>query len=97
MSVVSVHDVQHVAHLARIELEPAAIATFVSQLDAILAYVRQLQQVPTDGVGPTSHVLPLANITRPDQLQPSLTPHDVQAMAPAMHGQLVKVPKVVDS
>lgn len=96
MPVVSVKDVQKVASLARLELPPAEVSALATQLDEILQYVQQLQAVSTEGVEPTSHVLPLANITRPDQLQPSLNPTDVLNLAPARHGQFFKVPKIVE-
>ena len=94
---VGIPDVQKVALLARVFLSPDELATLAPQLNDILAYVQQLQAVPTDGVEPTSHVLPLTNVTRRDEQTPSL-PADVSvALAPARHGQLIKVPKVVDS
>ncbi|MBI3088525.1 MAG: Asp-tRNA(Asn)/Glu-tRNA(Gln) amidotransferase subunit GatC [Candidatus Omnitrophica bacterium] len=96
MSVVTKQDVQHVARLARIRLEDAELATFVPQLDEILGYVRQLQSVSTEGVEPTSHVLPLANVTRPDANQPCLDPERALRLAPARHNQFVKVPKVIE-
>ena len=97
MSTLGPKDVQLVARLARIRLEPAELETFVSQLDAILTYVQQLQRLDTERVDPTSHVLPLSNVMRPDQQQPSLPPEQVLAIAPARHGQLVKVPKIVET
>ncbi len=97
MSVVSVKDVQHVASLARLKLDEAELAQFAAQLDTILTYIQQLQAVSTDGVEPTSHVLRLANITRPDVLQPSVAPEDVLRLAPARHGQLIKVPRVIET
>lgn len=96
MSVVSVKEVQQVAWLARLHLKDAELNRLAAQLDEILEYVRQLQAVPTEGVEPTSHVLPLSNIMRKDQLQPSSAPEDVLIIAPARHGQLFKVPKIVD-
>ena len=96
MPVVSVNDVQQTAHLARLALNAKELDTLAAQLGDILEYVRQLQSVPTDGVEPTSHVLPLADITRADQRLPSLPSEEVVALAPARHGDLVKVPKVIE-
>jgi len=93
---VTKQDVQHVARLARIRLEDAELARFVPQLDEILGYVRQLQSVSTEGVEPTSHVLPLANVTRPDVNRPCLDPEQALRLAPARHNQFVKVPKVIE-
>jgi aspartyl-tRNA(Asn)/glutamyl-tRNA(Gln) amidotransferase subunit C len=96
MDTVDVKTVQHVARLARLQVEPAEQARFAAQLAEILQYVQQLQQVPTDGVEPTSHVVPLSNVTRPDQPRPSIAPEAVLALAPARHNQLYKVPKIIE-
>jgi len=96
MGVVSLKDVHKVASLARVELEEAQVSRFVAQLDEILNYVQQLQAVDTTGVEPTSHVLPLVNITRQDHIKPTVKPETVLTVAPARHGQLFKVPKIVE-
>jgi len=94
--VVSVKDVEKVAYLARLQLGQAELTQFAAQLDEILKYVQQLQAVSTDGVEPTSHVLPLANVMRLDQITPSVTPEEVLHIAPVRHGQLFKVPKIIE-
>ena len=97
MSTVSVADVRLIALLARIHLADEELGVFTGQLDEILGYVRQLQQVPTEGVEPTSHVLPLTNITRPDQARPSIDAEPVLAGAPQRHGPYFRVPKIVET
>jgi len=96
MNLVSLKDVQQVALLARLHLEDRELSLFSAQLNEILGYVQQLQAVSTDQVGPTSHVLALSNISRPDQREPSLPSEQVLAIAPARHHQLVKVPKIIE-
>ena len=88
--------VEHVALLARLRVEGKELAKFAGELDAILAYVRQLEQVPTDDVEPTSHVLPLSNVLRKDAPTPSLSQEAVVGLAPAKHSPFVKVPKVIE-
>jgi aspartyl-tRNA(Asn)/glutamyl-tRNA(Gln) amidotransferase subunit C len=68
-----------------------------AQLDEILEYVKKLQAVPTDGVEPTSHVLPLTNVLRADEPRPSLRQDEVVALAPAHKAPFVTVPKVIDA
>ena len=89
--------VKHVALLARLRLEGQDLAKFAGELDAILAYVRQLQTVPTDEVEPTSHVLPLSNVLRKDEPTPSLNQDAVVQLAPAQQHPFVKVPKVIET
>ena len=97
MGVVTPDIVKKVAFLGRLKLEGHELAQIAAQLDEILTYVQQLQAVPTDEVEPTSHVLPLSNVLRPDQPKPSLTQDAVLALAPARHPSFVKVPKVIES
>ena len=97
MAVVTPEVIQQVALLARLRLEGSALTQFVAQLDEILAYVQQLQAVPTDGIEPTSHVLPLSNVLRKDEPHPSLSQEAVLALAPAPQKPFVKVPKVIES
>lgn len=96
MAIVTTDEVRQVALLARLALHDDELKKLAVQLDEILEYVRQLQTVSTDGVDPTSHVLPLSDVTRPDQRLPSLPPEEALTLAPARHGHLVKVPKVID-
>ena len=97
MAVITPEIIQQVALLARLRLEGAALTQFAGQLDEILGYVQQLQAIDTRGVEPTSHVLPLSNVLRPDEPQPSLSQDAVLALAPASQRPFVKVPKVIDS
>ncbi len=97
MAVVTPDVVQQVALLARLRLEGSALTQLVTQLDDILAYVQQLQAVPTDQVEPTSHVLPLSNVLRKDEPRPSLAQDAVLQLAPAHQRPFVKVPKVIES
>ena len=96
MAVVTPEIVKQVARLARLRLEGAALSELAGQLDEIVAYVRKLQAVATEGVEPTSHVLPLSNVLRKDEPQSSLAQSDVVALAPASHPPFVAVPKVID-
>ena len=97
MAVVTPEIVQYVAKLARLRLEGPALDQLASQLNEILQYVQQLQAVPTDGVEPTSHVLPISNVLRPDELRPSLDHAVVTAFAPAAQPPFITVPKVIEA
>lgn len=92
----SADDVRWVAHLARLELSDAELATMTRQLGAILDYVQQLQQVPTDDVEPLAHPLPLENVFRDDQLTGSLPTEAALANAPQLHGDFYAVPAVLE-
>jgi aspartyl-tRNA(Asn)/glutamyl-tRNA(Gln) amidotransferase subunit C len=89
-------DIHYVAHLARLRLTPEEEQTLGRQLDQILNYIEQLNEVDVSGVDPTAHAFPLVNVTRADEPCPSL-PHD-EAMrnAPVESNGLFRVPKIVE-
>ena len=88
--------VRWVAHLARLELSDAELATMTQQLSGILDYVDQLQQVNTDGVEPLAHPLPIHNVFRDDEPRPSLPVAAALANAPDRHGDFYGVPAVLE-
>lgn len=88
--------IRHVAHLARLKLTDEEVARFGRQLGDVLEYVRQLNEVNTDGVEPTAHALPVCNVFRPDEPAPSLDSAQALANAPAKDAPFFKVPKVLD-
>ena len=88
--------VREVASLARIHLNEKELATFTGQLDSILNYFQTLQKVNTESVEPTFHVLPLKNVFRKDQAEPSLPQEEVVKMAPARQGPFVRVRRVIE-
>jgi aspartyl-tRNA(Asn)/glutamyl-tRNA(Gln) amidotransferase subunit C len=89
-------DVKYVAHLARLSLSPEEERQIGAQLGDILTYIDKLKQVDVTGVEPTAHAFPLVNVTRPDQVQPSLTNQAALANAPAQANGLFMVPKIVE-
>ncbi|HNQ90233.1 MAG TPA: Asp-tRNA(Asn)/Glu-tRNA(Gln) amidotransferase subunit GatC [Verrucomicrobiota bacterium] len=89
-------DVRDVARLARLALTPDEEATLGSQLDDILAYMRELEKVDVAGVEATAHPVPLANVVRPDIVQPSLDPREALQNAPAHNDHLFVVPRIVE-
>ncbi|MFD1954320.1 Asp-tRNA(Asn)/Glu-tRNA(Gln) amidotransferase subunit GatC [Paenibacillus thailandensis] len=93
---ISMQDVEHVAKLARLELTDEEKETFNGQLNAILKYAEKLNELDTDGVEPTSHVLPLMNVMREDDARPSLPIEKVLLNAPDEEDGQFKVPAVLE-
>jgi len=89
-------DIKYVAHLARLALTPEEEAKLGSQLSSILQYVEKLKEVDVTGVEPTAHAFPLVNVTRPDEVQPSLDHEEAMRNAPAQANGLFLVPKIVE-
>lgn len=88
--------VQHVAHLARIKLDEEEISKFMVQLGDILSYIDKLKQVDVSKVEPTSHVLPLKNVYRNDDVKGSLAAGDVLQNAPSKKDSFFTVPRVIE-
>jgi aspartyl-tRNA(Asn)/glutamyl-tRNA(Gln) amidotransferase subunit C len=89
--------VEHVADLAQLALSEAEKELFREQLSSILEYAERLQELDTDAIPPTAAVLPLENVMREDQVQPSLPQADVLANAPAVEEGCFQVPVVLES
>jgi aspartyl-tRNA(Asn)/glutamyl-tRNA(Gln) amidotransferase subunit C len=93
---ITLAEVEHVSRLARLELSAAEKERMRSQLDVILAYVAKLNEVDTRDVPPTSHVLPLVNVMREDEVRPSYPADAMLANAPEAEGELFRVPKILE-
>ncbi len=93
---ITIKDVEHVAKLARLELTPAEKTLFAEQLSKIIDAFDELKTVPTDGVEPLSHALPIPNAFREDEV---VTPPGHESLlknAPDREGNFFKVPKIQD-
>lgn len=89
--------VENVAKLARLAVSQDEVKKFSEQLSGILTYVEKLNTLNTDGVLPTSHLLPLSNVFREDQATPSLPMDAVLANAPEKEEPFFWVPKIIES
>src|SRR5271157_2743054 len=89
-------DVKYVAHLARLSLCPAEEQKFGAQLGQVLGYIQKLNEVDVSGVEPTAHAFPLVNVSRPDEVRPSISREDALRNAPAQANGLFIVPKIVE-
>jgi aspartyl-tRNA(Asn)/glutamyl-tRNA(Gln) amidotransferase subunit C len=89
-------DVEHVAELARLELTAAEKEQFIAQLNSILTYIEKLSELNTAGVEPTSHVLPMSNVFRDDEVRPSLDRDRVLQNAPQQSHFFFKVPRIIE-
>jgi aspartyl-tRNA(Asn)/glutamyl-tRNA(Gln) amidotransferase subunit C len=93
---VSKDDVEYVARLARMELAEDEKKVLTSQLNSILDHIEKLNELDTEGVEPTFHVLDVRNVFRDDEVLPSLPTEEIMKNAPARDGDLFKVPKIIE-
>jgi len=92
---VTVKDVEHVASLARLSFTEEEKVKLVEQLNTILDYIQQLNELDTTNVEPLSHVIELSNVFREDELKPGLSREEALRNAPARTEKFFKVPKVL--
>jgi aspartyl-tRNA(Asn)/glutamyl-tRNA(Gln) amidotransferase subunit C len=93
---ISVEHVEHVAQLARLALSEDEKQRFTEQLNAILTYMEQLNEVPTAEVEPTAHVLDLVNVFRDDTVYQALSAAEALANAPESTHHYFAVPRIVE-
>ena len=92
----SKEEVQHIALLARLGLTEADTERFQEQLSNILENFRILEQVDTKNIPPTAQSIPLENVTRRDEVTPSLSQDDVLANAPREEEKFFRVKAVLE-
>ena len=89
-------DVKYVAHLARLSLTPEEEKKIGAQLSHVLGYIEKLKEADVTGVEPTAHAFPMVNVTRRDEVRPSMSHEDALRNAPAQANGLFLVPKIVE-
>lgn len=97
MSELSADEVRKVAALARLELSPDEVSAFAGQLGGILDYIRQLDEVSTEGVEPMAHAIEVRDVFRDDTPVPSLSRQDALANAPKQDSRYFVVPAILDA
>jgi len=93
---ITIQDVEHIAKLARLRLTEEEKHRFQKELGKIIEYFDQLKKLDTDGVPPTTHVVPLENVLREDKVTTTLPVEEALANAPDRKGNYFRVPKVVE-
>ena len=88
--------VEHVAQLAQLDLDDQEKEQFREQLSAILDYAERLRRLDTGDIPATATVLPLENVMRDDEVQPSLSPEEALANAPAVEEGYFRVPLILE-
>ena len=84
--------VLHVARLARLELTEPELERMAGELSGILEHVERMNELELDGVEPTSHVVTLENVLRPDEPRPSWPREQVLELAPDPDESAFRVP-----
>ncbi|MBD3376242.1 Asp-tRNA(Asn)/Glu-tRNA(Gln) amidotransferase subunit GatC [candidate division KSB1 bacterium] len=95
MMSVSRDQVKNIARLAKLQFSPQEEDHFTEQFNQILSYVEKLDELDTESVDPTTHVLDLNNVLREDKVVQWLTQDQALANAPLKKSGFFSVPKVI--
>ncbi len=86
---------EHTARLAKLRLNEKEVRIMTKQLDTILSYVAKLDEIDTEGIVPTTHVLPISNAFREDSVKDSLPQKDALANCAHQDGKTFIVPRII--
>lgn len=89
-------DVERIAHLARLQIDPAAVDGYCRNLSGILAFVEQMNAMDTSGVEPMAHPLDAVQRLREDEVSEADRRAEFQLIAPQVERGLYLVPKVIE-
>lgn len=90
-------DVLHVAKLANLPITNAEKSKFEKQLEETIDHIKNLNEIDTKDVIPTSHVTGLENITREDEVKPSLTQEEALQNTKSQYKGFFKVKGILDN
>lgn len=93
---VDAQTVRRIAHLARIAVADDEVEHLAGEINAVLAFVEQLQEVNVDGVEPMTSVTPMKLKQRDDVVTDGEIADDIVKNAPATDDHFFLVPKVVE-
>jgi aspartyl-tRNA(Asn)/glutamyl-tRNA(Gln) amidotransferase subunit C len=90
--VIDREQVLHVARLARLKLTDEEVERMASELSGILEHVERIGQLDLENVEPTSHVVAVENVLRPDEPRPSWDRDEILERAPDPASGAFRVP-----
>ena len=96
MSTITNDDVRHLAQLSSLQMSDAEVESLRADIEKIINYINQLDELDTEGVEPTYQVTGLQNVWRDDEIiDSSVSRQQLLALAAEQSDNCVKVPKVL--
>lgn len=87
---------QKIAHLARLNVDPAEETALLESLNGVLTWMEQLNELDTTGVEPLTHIADGLNVLRDDVIAHQLPREQALSNAPQHDEEFFQVPKVMD-
>lgn len=81
------------ASLAKLEVSKDEEEIFLKHLDQILSYFKKIDEVNTEGIPPTYHVIDITNVFRKDEVKP-FPPDEIIKNAPKTKGKHIKTARI---
>ena len=96
MTKITKEEVKKVAHLARLELNDDEINQHAEQLEKILGYIKQLEQIDTTNVPCTTRAIEVTNVFRKDEKKNSDCTQELLDLGPSREDKYFKVPQIIN-
>jgi aspartyl-tRNA(Asn)/glutamyl-tRNA(Gln) amidotransferase subunit C len=92
--IITSEEVRRLAWLSKIKISKNEERRYLEEMGEILEYFKMLDEVDTEGVEPTYHVIELVNVTREDVAQQTSS-NSLLEIVPVMKGRYVKAPRII--
>ncbi len=96
MTRISKEQVKHVANLSRLAITEEETEKLTKQLDSIITFAEQLNELDTENIEPTTHVLHMKNVLREDKASKGLPREEVLKNAPDHQDGQIRVPGIME-
>ena len=92
---VTIEEVEKIAKLAKLKFKEDEIEKFTKQMNDILEYMEQLNEINTDDIEPLYHVIEVGNVLRKDDVKQSSPKEEILKNAPVKSNDFILVPKII--
>ena len=88
--------ISHLAHLSRLNVAPEKMDKLVNDMQDLVLFVEQLNELDTSGTDPLMHMGDAVNVLRTDEIKGSISRSEALKNAPSTDDIFFKVPKVIN-
>ena len=96
MSTITKEQVNHIAHLSRLEIQEDEVDGYIEKLEKVVDLFNELNSVDTENIKPTYHVLDVVNVFREDVAQEGMNREEVLKNSKETEAGQFKVPTIIE-